>query len=215
MNGIKAVILDIDGTVSAEHSWLALTRDLGADPDAHVRLYMAYRDGSATYEQSRDGLLELWRSTGNAKKEDFERIFAGLAFDQSAISVVDKLRQQYHLCLITGSMDLNARSVATRLGIDDWYANTTLHWDVDGNLSGMDYELDQASRKLQHLEMFCKANGYLTTECVAVGDGENDLGLFRVTGHGILIAKEHDPTLAAAAQTVISDLSELPAVLGM
>lgn len=41
----KAIIFDIDGTLSPEVSWLALTRDLGASVEEHIQIYKNYKEG--------------------------------------------------------------------------------------------------------------------------------------------------------------------------
>ena len=65
----KAVVFDIDGTLSPEVSWLALTRDLGAPVDQHVQIYNDYKEGLIDYPTSKAQLIGLWRATGNANKE--------------------------------------------------------------------------------------------------------------------------------------------------
>lgn len=42
---MKAVVFDIDGTLSPEVSWLALTRDLGASVEEHAQIYADYKAG--------------------------------------------------------------------------------------------------------------------------------------------------------------------------
>lgn len=78
MSEIKAVILDIDGTLSPEISWLSLTRDLGAPVQKHVAIYQDYKNSRISYQESKTELLELWRSTGNTNYHFFQSLFEGL-----------------------------------------------------------------------------------------------------------------------------------------
>lgn len=89
-------------------------------------------------------------------------------------------------------MDLYAETVAKKLGIEHWYANTTLHWDEQDNLYDMDYELDQASIKLQQFGQFCLEKGLEPEDCLIIGDGENDAQLFEACKHGVLIDRNSD-----------------------
>jgi phosphoserine phosphatase len=71
----KAIIFDIDGTLSPEISWLALTRDLGASVDEHIRIYTDLKQGRIDYPESKRQLINLWRATGNANKAFFQKLF--------------------------------------------------------------------------------------------------------------------------------------------
>jgi phosphoserine phosphatase len=48
---IKAVIFDIDGTLTEHVSWVCLTEGLGASVDAHDIIYQAYLSEAITYEE--------------------------------------------------------------------------------------------------------------------------------------------------------------------
>jgi len=183
----RAIVFDIDGTLSPEVSWLALTRDLGAPVEQHIQIYKDYKEGKIDYEASKDQLIGLWRATGNANKAFFARLFDALPLDPAAEQVVHAAKVGHIVCLITGSVDLYAETVARKLGIDQWYANTTLHWGTDGSLVDMDYELDQAAKKLEQFGQFRQTNGLEAQDCYVVGDGENDERLFEACEHGVLL----------------------------
>jgi FMN phosphatase YigB (HAD superfamily) len=59
MEKSKAVVFDIDGTLSPEISWLALTRDLGASVEQHIQIYQDYKEGRIDYEASKDQLIGI------------------------------------------------------------------------------------------------------------------------------------------------------------
>lgn len=187
MNKLTAAVFDIDGTLSPDISWLALTRDLGASVDGHIQIYNDYKQGKIDYPTSKSQLIGLWSATGNANKSFFGALFDALPLDPSAKSVTREAKIGRTVCLITGSMDMYAQIVARKLEIDHWYANTTLHWDSDGNLVDMDYELNQGQKKLKQFGQFCQKNNLQPNECLVVGDGENDEHLFEASQHGVLV----------------------------
>src|ERR1700729_416108 len=114
----KAVILDIDGTVSPEVSWLALSRDPGASVKQHQIIFDDYRYGRTNYAIAKSRLIELWRATGNANHTAMDRHFKQWPLDPAAVPLVAACKQHgYKLCLITGSVDRYAEAVAHRLGI--------------------------------------------------------------------------------------------------
>ena len=212
MENVKAVVLDIDGTLSPEISWLALTRDLGESVATHVSIYEEYKAGKIGYEESKTRLIALWNSTGNANFSFFHDLFENLPLADNAVSVTDTLKAKYDICLITGSMDMYAEIVAHKLGVTKWFANTKLHW-VGGSLTDMDYELNQSARKLEQFLGFCTTNGYQPQECIVVGDSENDMALFEASQRGILVSSDATNVLSQHVWKQIPALGNLLEVI--
>ncbi len=210
----KAAIFDIDGTLAPHTSWTTLTKDLGADPEEHERIFRKYREGKLAYDEARRRLIDLWKATGNATRPSFEAIFRAWPLRDGAESLFDYLHDGHYLtCLITGSMDLYAAAVAQRLGADRYYANTELVWDGNGVLADMHYEADQGAKKVRQLAEFCEAYGLKEADCVAVGDGENDIPIFLKTGMGIALRGESSPRLEAVAWRSVENLAAIKGLL--
>ncbi len=209
----KAIIFDIDGTLSPEISWTALTRDLGASVEDHIAIYQQYKKRQTDYAESKRQLIDLWQATGNASRNYFVSLFEGWPLAPEAPSIVERLAKKYSLCLITGSMDLYAQTVAQKLHVADYYANTTLHWDATGNLMDMDYELNQAKRKLEQFLSYCSLNGIKPEDCIVVGDGDNDIALFEASGRGVAIGSEIPESLRNVSWRTVQTLDELPALV--
>lgn len=213
MNIIKAVVFDIDGTLSPEISWTALSRDLGASVENHVAIYESYKAGKTNYSESKKQLIDLWRSTGNANKSHFLSLFEGWPLSPEAPGFIESIANKYSVCLITGSMDLYAQTVAQKLHITDYYANTVLHWDKAGNLIDMDYELDQAKRKLEQFLSYCSLYNIKPEECMVVGDSDNDIALFEASGSGVAIGSEIPESLRQVSRHIIQTLDEIPEII--
>lgn len=205
----KAIIFDVDGTLSPEISWTALTRDLGASVEDHIAIYQQYKAGQTDYGASKRQLIDLWQATGNANKGHFLTLFEGWPLAPEAPNIVGSLAKKYSICLITGSMDLYAQTVAQKLHVTDYYANTTLHWDEAGNLTDMDYELDQAKRKLEQFLGYCSLHNIKPEECIIVGDSDNDIALFEASGRGIAIGQDIPESLRKVSWQTIQTLNEL------
>ncbi len=214
MKKFEAVVFDIDGTLTEEISWTALTRDLGGSVEDHMAIFNALREGRIDYLTSKLQLIDLWRATGNANKAFMEHLFANWPIRPEAPDLVRWLVEEgYTLGLITGSLDLYANSVAGQLGIENYYANTELVFDTDGNLVDFHYELDQAKKKLEQFQMFCGSKDIAAKDCVVVGDGDNDLELFRKTGHGVLVGDAPSQDLIEVAWKRIDSLGEIKVLL--
>lgn len=188
MNNVKAVIFDIDGTLSPENSWTAFSRDLGSSVAEHLAIYQDHLAGNIGLDESKRMLLKLWLATGRANKQNIEQMFASWPLRDDAQQVIEWLKHKgIRVCLITGSVDLYAQHIAERLDVSDYYANAKLVFDDNGNLENFDYTTDQAEVKLQQLREFCAKYDLREDECIAVGDSDNDIELFRHTGRGVLI----------------------------
>jgi HAD superfamily phosphoserine phosphatase-like hydrolase len=214
MQKIEAVVFDIDGTLTEDISWTALTRDLGGSVEDHMAIFNAFREGRIDYPTSKYQLIRLWQATGNANKAFIEHLFTSWPIRLEAPALMRwLLDENYTLGLITGSLDLYAKAIAGRLGIENYYANTELIFDAQDNLVDFHYELNQAKKKVEQLQAFCESKGITIKGCVVVGDGDNDLELFRETGRGVLVGDAPSRELVESAWKRIGSLSEIKGLL--
>ncbi len=220
---IKAVIFDVDGTLSERDSWTTLIDDLGGSADEHLYIFRDYLGGKITYEDSKAKLVKVWQATGNANKETFKKVFESWPLRSEAREVVEFLKNRGAIvCLITGSMDLYAEIVAKRLDIPFYFFNAELIWDNNGNLIDFNGTKDQAGKKVEQFLQFCREQNLNPQECVVVGNGANDIELFKIT-RGIALRSPDPETLLRGhsfadliepiAWKVISNLSELKEII--
>ena len=213
-NTIKAIIFDIDGTLSHDISWTKLTLMLGASVPDHEQIYDDFKNGRMEYEESKKALLKLWRGDGEVTKAKLEKLFNDWELKPDAKEVFDYLKNKgYRTCLVTGSVDLFAEVIARRLGADEYYANTILHWDENNHLHDYTYEIHAGDKKLAQLMEFCKKNSIDPSECVAVGDDTNDTELFKITKRGVAVESPTSQVLDSVAWKKIKALSELKEIL--
>lgn len=206
---IETIIFDVDGTLTEEVSWLKITEGLGAPPEKHAQIFSDFKAGKLSYPEAKGQLISLWQSTGNANKPYMEKMFRSWGLKQDAEETVDYLKKAYRVCLMSGAVDLYVQIVAEKLGIEDWYANTQLIWDEQGNLIDFHYFADQAQKKLDHLSEYLAKHGLDKRKCAVVGDGDSDIALFRELPYGIAVNKEPYPELEELAFRTVSDLSNL------
>ncbi|KKU19555.1 MAG: Phosphoserine phosphatase, HAD family, SerB [Candidatus Nomurabacteria bacterium GW2011_GWA1_46_11] len=212
----KAVIFDIDGTLTKKSTfWKELTEKLGGSVDKHMQLFEELLEGKISIDKACEGLVEVWNSTGRAVKPEFEKIFDAIPLRDDARDVVGYLKSKnYKLCIITGSLDIFAELIAKKVGINTWYANGNMKWDKDGKLINFSFNPEQAEQKVTQFKDYLKKNKLESNECVVVGDSGNDIGLFKLTGNGVVVRTEFwEDEFGEIAWRVIGGLSELKKIL--
>lgn len=210
---VKAVIFDIDGTLTPGISWTKLTLELGASVPDHLQVYENFKLGKLTYEESKKALIKLWQSSGPITKDRLTRIFESWTLNEESIPLFRYIKSRgCKTCLITGSLDLYAEVIAKRLGADFWYANTKLVFE-EGKLVDFEYELDAGKKKLSQFVQFSQEQHLEPQECIVVGDDSNDIELFKLTGRGVAVESPASNTLEGVAWRKIKELAELKEIL--
>ena len=210
---IKAVVFDVDGVLFDGNSWLALTKGLGCSVEDHAELYKQARAGELDWHQAERKLVAMYQASGNATKDFFTKLYASHQLRPEAKGMIEYLKGKgYTLCLISGSFDIHVEATAQQLGIEHWYANAALVFDKAGSLERIIYYGDQSQVKVDQLEELCQKIGIDSTECAFVGDSDNDIGVFRATGHGIAVHCD-DEYLKGVAWKECETLGEIKAIL--
>ena len=94
--------------------------------------------------------------------------------------------------------------------IDDYYASAELIYDESGLLIDFEYSIDQSAIKLVQLQRFCRQYDLSMKECIVVGDGDNDVDIFKATGRGIYIeADKSSEKLRKVAWKYATNLNEI------
>lgn len=185
-NNIKLICFDLDQTLINANSWKNLGLALGISVEEDRKLYREYKEGLFTYDEWNDKILELYMEHENSTREGITNILSNYTFNDGARVVVDYLKKKgYELVLISGSIDILVNIVAKDLGIKYAKANNTFVFNDRNRLIGIHSGGTDVLAKAEHLEIFCEMLKIDIKECACIGDSDNDLELFRRTGHGI------------------------------
>lgn len=110
--------------------------------------------------------------------------------------------------LVSGGFTDFTQVIAEKLGFDAQQANRLL---MDGDVLTGDVGTPILGReaKVEALDTYIKAQGLTLQECIAVGDGANDLGMLGLAGMGVALHAK--PSVAAACDLRINfgDLTAL------
>jgi HAD superfamily phosphoserine phosphatase-like hydrolase len=205
---VKAVIFDIDGTISPGVSWTKMTEALGGSVENHKKIYKAFLDGKISYQQTRMDITQLWMKTGNATRANLEKIFVSWPVFPEAKELISFLQNKnIPIAFITGSKDLFADITAKKFSVSEYYASGELVFDDNGNLVDFYYPLDSSKKKLELFLEFCKKFSLDPKTVVALGDSDNDVGIFTKTQRGIMIGNKPE-SLARVAWRQVDNISE-------
>lgn len=209
--GIKLVIFDVDDTLTDASSWQRLNLAMGVTPEEDQDLYDRYHRGEFSYEEWVGKLFDIYRKHGRANRESVRKVLASYEYKPGAKELVGYLKGKgYALALISGSVDLYVNEVARDLGIELAEANHNFIFDETGSLARIVTFGRDTLSKLNHLNDFCDRLGIPPETCACVGDGANDIELFRATGRGITF---RGSPIESAAWKVVDSLSDIQAIL--
>lgn len=213
----KAIVFDIDGTLTRDISWVRLTNEIGGSIEFNDEVVEAWGKDELSEKEAMRKLIENWSKNNRADKENFTLILSNISLREDAKETIKYLKEKgYLITLITGSFDLYAQIVGQELGINDYFANTILFWDEKNKLIDINTVKDEdaKNKKIDYFNSWCLKNNLKPEECVVVGDSSNDIELFKITGNGIAIRNEFEAKeLEKVAWKVVNNLIELKSVL--
>ncbi|MEK9155350.1 MAG: HAD family phosphatase [Patescibacteria group bacterium] len=208
---IKLVCFDLDQTLINQNSWYELSLALGVPAELDRQLYNEFKAGSITYEQWNDRVIEEYMKHENATRKGITESLCGYTYNEGAREAVKHLQQSgYEVVLISGSIDIIVDHVAKDLGIRYAKANNTFLFDENDRLKGVHAHGDDTIAKAQHLESFCDLLGVKMHECACIGDGENDVEMFRRTRKGITFTGSR---IESDAWKIVDSLQDIPQLL--
>lgn len=202
----KLIAFDMDGTLVKErNSWGILHQYFGTK-DAAQKNKEEYFGGRTSYAEFMRRDADLWLPLKPTMGE-MEQILSNYTLMPHSEQVIKEIKKDGILTVIvTGGLDILARKVATRLGIENVLANG-LVFDDNGYLTGEEICNVNVLRKDMALEQFVQELNIPLSKCVAVGDSQYDTEFLKCAGLGI--AFDPDPVLSKQASIVIYDLRDI------
>jgi HAD superfamily phosphoserine phosphatase-like hydrolase len=210
----KLICFDVDGTLTETKSlWLALMQGLGCPVDKVVGFFNAAMAGKISFSEGEKGVADLFRASGKATKEFIESVFDKEILKSEATDIIEYLRGNgYDIWLISGAIDVYVRLVAKKIGAAGFFAHSSFEFDEMGILSKINYSGDQNPWKAKMVRKLAQNYGILLEDIIFVGDGQNDIDAFKLTGRGIAVYP-YDEKLGAVAWKTIKSLSEIKDIL--
>jgi phosphoserine phosphatase len=213
MNKFELVCFDIDGTLVDGISWLLLTKGLGCSPEKHIDIFNRSKKGEISFLEGERMLTKMYQESGNANQKFIKELFSKIEPKSEAKEIISYLKKKkYKIYLISGAINIYTEEIAKKLGVDGWYANSSLKFDKNGILEKIYYKDNQGETKVKQLKELMKKFGIKKDEIVFVGDSDNDIEIFKETGHGIAVELSSEE-LKNIAWKKIDSLLELKKIL--
>jgi len=177
----KLIAFDMDGTILEAEAIDEIAKRAGVQEEV-AELTRRAMNGEIDYDYA---LRERVKLLKGLPVEVVEEVAEKLPLSKGAEEVVKTLKNAgFITVLITGGFDIVAKKIAERLGFDYWFANKL--GVEDGKLNGeVEILVSGGKSKLEILKRVAEAHGIDLEECVAVGDGANDLVVLENVGLGI------------------------------
>jgi HAD superfamily phosphoserine phosphatase-like hydrolase len=207
----KVICFDLDGTLIEGTSWAEFNQSLGLTEEEDAHLFEEYKKGLISYTTWIDEIMTIYHKYNPVHKEVIEALSILFPSRNGAEALIaDAKEKGYTPVLLSGGVDAMVQKCAERFGIEHVFSTNELVFDEEGYLESIVSMGDEAPAKVALLELFCEKHGVAMKEIICVGDGENDVELFKVT-KGIQIGKHQ--ALAEVAWKQVEELEEISAIL--
>ncbi len=202
----RLVAFDMDGTlVQEKSSWGTLHQYFGTKDEAQKNKE-EYFEGMISYAEFMRKDADLWLPFKPTRGQ-MEQALSNYILMPYSEQVIKELKKEgTETVIVTGGLDILARKVATRLGIENVLANGFV-FDDNGYLTEEEICNVDVIRKDLALEHFVQELNIPLSKCIAVGDSKYDSEFLKCAGLGI--AFDPDPVLSKSASVVIYDLREI------
>lgn len=192
------MIFDVDGTLTKHSSvWWRLHQHFGTT-DEGKQYYDRYFAGEITYDMWADLDAGLWKGK---TLDEVMKVVAATQLTPGSKEAIQTLKD-YGLktAILSGGLDIMANDIGRRVGIDYVLTNTLHH--KDGVLTGEVDNLVPWSGKADAVHQINTHFEIPLEKTAFVGDGRNDMSIFKVVGLAIAYNPE-DQEVADSANVAI------------
>ena len=195
---IELVVFDVDGTLTKHSSvWWRLHQHFGTT-DEGKQYYDRYFAGEITYDMWADLDAGLWKGK---TLDEVMKVVAATQLTPGSKEAIETLKD-YGLktAILSGGLDIMANDIGRRVGIDYVLTNTLHH--KDGVLTGKVDNLVAWGGKSDAVHQINTHFDIPLEKTAFVGDGRNDMSVFKVVGLAIAYNPE-DQEVADSANVAI------------
>ena len=201
---IKLVVFDLDNVIIDGEGIDEIGKLINIE-DQIAAITEQAMQGDIDFETSikkRVGLLK------GVATDDIKTLANEMPLMKGAEETVSSLKENgFEVAIISGSFDIIADTIKGKLDVDNIFTNSLV--EEDGILTGEVTGPLVSGSKLDVLSKLIEEKGYTLDECVAVGDGANDISMIESAKYGI--AFNAKPALKENADIIVEtrDLTDV------
>ena len=201
---IKLVVFDLDNVIIDGEGIDEIGKLINIE-DQIAAITEQAMQGDIDFETSikkRVGLLK------GVATDDIKTLANEMPLMKGARETVSTLKENgFEVAIISGSFDIIADTIKGKLDVDNVFTNSLV--EEDGILTGEVTGPLVSGSKLDVLSKLIEEKGYTLDECVAVGDGANDISMIESAKYGI--AFNAKPALKENADIIVEtrDLTDV------
>ena len=201
---IKLVVFDLDNVIIDGEGIDEIGKLINIE-DQIAAITEQAMQGDIDFETSikkRVGLLK------GVATDDIRTLANEMPLMKGAEETVSTLKENgFDVAIISGSFDIIADTIKGKLDVDNIFTNSLV--EEDGILTGEVTGPLVSGSKLDVLSKLIEEKGYTLDECVAVGDGANDISMIESAKYGI--AFNAKPALKENADLIVEtrDLTDV------
>ncbi len=197
---IQLVVFDVDGTLTKHSSvWWRLHEHFDTTVEGKI-YYDQYFAGDISYDDWADLDAGLWKGR---TLEEVMKVVQSTQLSPGARETIQTLNDKgLKTAILSGGLDIMANEIGRRLGIE--YVLTNILHHQDGILTGKVDNLVAWGDKAKSIQQICNHFEIPLEKTAFVGDGRNDVSVFKVVGLSIAYNPE-DQEVADAADVVIHE----------
>lgn len=194
----RLVAFDMDSTLIQGEVLDELAAERGVG-EAVRRITEAAMRGQLDFEQAFRQRVALLRGL---PEEALARVVERIPLTEGAERLARTLKRLgYRMAILSGGFTFFGRVLQQRLGIEHLHANTLVVRDgvVTGEVAP---PVVDGAEKARRLRALAAEQGLHLEQCIAVGDGANDLAMLRLAGLGIAFRAK--PVVRAGARQALA-----------
>ena len=201
---IKLVVFDLDNVIIDGEGIDEIGKLVNIE-DQIAAITEQAMQGDIDFETSIKKRVALLKG---ASTEDIKTLANEMPLMKGARETVSTLKEKgFDVAIISGSFDIIADTIKGKLDVDNVFTNSLV--EEDGILTGEVTGPLVSGSKLDVLSELIEEKGYTLDECVAVGDGANDISMIESAKYGI--AFNAKPALKENADIIVEtrDLTDV------
>lgn len=189
----KLIFFDLDGTLSPTNSWNLFNIHFGLTEQEDELLLDWYKRGLITYGEWDEFITKILREKNLCTKDAVDVFVKTIPLRSEAQNLITTCKNKgYTPILLSGTLKQIAESIGERIGIELVYTCSEAIFREDGNFEDIINDKNESIAKLRMFEAVCKEHGTDPQETIMVGDGSNDLEIFKKTKKAIQIGEHSE-----------------------